>query len=82
MQQPPTLTKNLALRYARQILLPGIDLEGQESLMAAKVLIIGAGGLGCAAAQYVVRVGGCCIVLIWLIRLSKLQLFYTVTLSF
>ena len=57
MQQPPTLTKNLALRYARQILLPGIDLEGQEALMAAKVLIIGAGGLGCAAAQYVVSAG-------------------------
>lgn len=57
MHSPPTLTKNLALRYARQILLPGIDLEGQEALMAAKVLIIGAGGLGCAAAQYVVSAG-------------------------
>lgn len=54
---PPTITKELALRYARQILLPGIDLEGQEALMAAKVLIIGAGGLGCAAAQYIVSVG-------------------------
>ncbi|WP_166423784.1 molybdopterin-synthase adenylyltransferase MoeB [Paraglaciecola sp. 20A4] len=54
---PPTITKELALRYARQILLPDIDLDGQEALMAAKVLIIGVGGLGCAAAQYVVSAG-------------------------
>ncbi|ABG41052.1 [molybdopterin synthase] sulfurylase [Paraglaciecola sp. T6c] len=54
---PPTLTKALALRYARQILLPAIDLDGQEALMGSKVLIIGVGGLGCAAAQYLVSSG-------------------------
>jgi adenylyltransferase/sulfurtransferase len=54
---PPKLTKALAMRYARQILLPGIDLEGQEALISSRVLIVGAGGLGCAAAQYVASSG-------------------------
>lgn len=53
----PTITPAQAMRFARQILLPGIDLDGQETLLAAKVLIIGLGGLGCAAAQYLVAAG-------------------------
>lgn len=40
------------LRYSRQIMLPALDLAGQEKLLAASVLIIGAGGLGCPAAMY------------------------------
>ena len=40
------------LRYNRQIILKAFDFEGQEALKQAKVLVIGAGGLGCAAAQY------------------------------
>ncbi len=34
------------LRYSRHILLPEVDLEGQEKLLKAKVAIIGLGGLG------------------------------------
>lgn len=46
-----------AIRYSRQISLHGFDLEKQELLLNSKVLIIGAGGLGCAAAQYLVAAG-------------------------
>jgi molybdopterin/thiamine biosynthesis adenylyltransferase len=53
----PPITPSQAMRFARQILLPGIDLDGQETLLAARVLIIGLGGLGCAAAQYLVAAG-------------------------
>ena len=39
------------LRYARHIMLPEIDVEGQEKLLAAKVLIVGLGGLGSPVAS-------------------------------
>jgi len=45
------------LRYSRQIMLPGLDVAGQEKLLAAKVLIVGAGGLGCPAAMYLASSG-------------------------
>ncbi len=44
-------------RYQRQILLPGIGTEGQKLLQEAKVLVVGAGGLGCPALQYLVAAG-------------------------
>lgn len=48
---------NQLLRYSRQIMLPQIDIEGQQKLLDATVLIIGAGGLGSPAAMYLAAAG-------------------------
>ena len=45
------------LRYSRQIMLPQVDVAGQEKLRDTRMLIIGAGGLGSPAAMYLAAAG-------------------------
>jgi adenylyltransferase/sulfurtransferase len=45
------------LRYSRQIMLPQCDIAGQDKLISARVLIIGAGGLGSPASMYLAAAG-------------------------
>lgn len=51
------LSDEQLLRYSRQILLPGIDVAGQERLLASSVLVLGLGGLGSPVALYLAAAG-------------------------
>ncbi len=54
---PATLTPEQRNRYQRHILLPEVDVAGQQRLLDSKVLLIGAGGLGSPAALYLAAAG-------------------------
>ncbi|MFZ7229832.1 molybdopterin-synthase adenylyltransferase MoeB [Avibacterium avium] len=69
------LTAEEELRYNRQIVLKAIDFDGQETLKDSTMLIMGLGGLGCAASQYlaVAGVGKLILVDFDTVSLSNLQ---------
>jgi sulfur-carrier protein adenylyltransferase/sulfurtransferase len=54
---PPDLTPAQLDRYSRHILLPEVGEKGQQKLLQAKILLLGAGGLGSPAAQYLAAAG-------------------------
>jgi sulfur-carrier protein adenylyltransferase/sulfurtransferase len=54
---PATLNKDEILRYSRHLIMPEVGMEGQVKLKGAKVLMIGAGGLGAPLGLYLAAAG-------------------------
>ena len=57
VEVPRSLTPEQRERYSRHLLVPEIGLEGQTKLLDAKVLLLGAGGLGSPTALYLAAAG-------------------------
>jgi sulfur-carrier protein adenylyltransferase/sulfurtransferase len=57
VETPRTMTAEQRERYSRHLLLPEVGIEGQQKLLDAKVLLLGAGGLGSPAALYLAAAG-------------------------
>src|SRR6059058_5333252 len=57
VEVPRSLSAEQRERYSRHLLLPEVGIEGQQKLLDAKVLLLGAGGLGSPAALYLAEIG-------------------------
>jgi sulfur-carrier protein adenylyltransferase/sulfurtransferase len=57
VREAPELTREEVQRYSRHLIMPEVGVEGQRKLKAARVLCIGAGGLGAPASMYLAAAG-------------------------
>lgn len=55
--EPPTLTREEMARYSRHLILPEVGVDGQRRLKEARVLLVGAGGLGAPLGMYLAAAG-------------------------
>src|SRR3954469_7114560 len=57
VEVPKSMTREQRERYSRHLLIPEVGVEGQQKLLEAKVLLLGAGGLGSPAGLYLAAAG-------------------------